>query len=127
MSCLINCTLGLSDKEKFYHHFFSAFFLSNLESVLLQNNVSLLRRDVNNEESLIFLKLLLLLYTDDTVLCIGYSMFCVGYGIYTRERSEINILDSNFLSSSYGNESHKSVGYGKYTTLNMVLFLLLIG
>ena len=40
---------------------------------------------------------------------------------------EINILDSNFLSSSYGNESHKSVGYGKYTTLNMVLFLLLIG
>ena len=40
---------------------------------------------------------------------------------------EVNILDSNFLSSSYGNESHKSVGYGKYTTLNMVLFLLLIG
>ena len=40
---------------------------------------------------------------------------------------EINILDSNFLSSSYGNESHKSVGYGKYTTLNMVLFLQLIG
>ena len=40
---------------------------------------------------------------------------------------EINILDSNFFSSSYGNESHKSVGYGKYTTLNMVLFLLLIG
>ena len=39
---------------------------------------------------------------------------------------EINILDSNFLSSSYENESHKS-GYGKYTTLNMVLFLLLIG
>ena len=36
---------------------------------------------------------------------------------------EINILDSNFLSSSY----HKSVGYGKYTTLNMVLFLQLIG
>ena len=24
---------------------------------------------------------------------------------------EINILDCNFLSSSYGNESHKSVGY----------------
>ena len=40
---------------------------------------------------------------------------------------EINILDSNFRSSSYGNESHKSVGYGKYTTLNMVLFLQLIG
>ena len=40
---------------------------------------------------------------------------------------EINILDSNFLSSSYGNESHKSVGYGKYTMLNMVLFLQLIG
>ena len=40
---------------------------------------------------------------------------------------EINILDSNFLSSSYGIESHKSVGYGKYNTLNMVLFLQLIG
>ena len=24
---------------------------------------------------------------------------------------EINILDCNFLSSSYGNESHKGVGY----------------
>ena len=36
---------------------------------------------------------------------------------------EINILVGNFLSSSYWNESHKSVGYGKYTTLNMVLFL----
>ena len=40
---------------------------------------------------------------------------------------EINILDGNFLSSSYGNESHKSVGYGKYTMLNMVLFLQMIG
>ena len=40
---------------------------------------------------------------------------------------EINILDCNFFSSSYGNESHKSVGYGIYTTLNMVLFLQLIG
>ena len=37
------------------------------------------------------------------------------------------ILDCNFLSSSYGNESHKIVGYGKYTALNMVLFLQLIG
>ena len=51
---------------------------------------------------------------------VGYSMFCVGYGIYTRERS-------NFLSSSYGNESQKTVGYAKYTTLNMVLLLHLIG
>ena len=32
-----------------------------------------------------------------------------------------------FLSSSYGNESHKSVGCAKYTTLNMVIFLHLIG
>ena len=48
-------------------------------------------------------------------------MFCFGYGIYTRER------DCNFLSSSYGDESHKSVGYGKYTTLNMARFSQLIG
>ena len=39
---------------------------------------------------------------------------------------EINISDCNFLSSSYGNEFQKSVGYAKYTTLNMVLFLQLI-
>ena len=26
------------------------------------------------------------------------------------KKGEINILDCNFLSSSYGNESHKSVG-----------------
>ena len=48
--------------------FLFCIFLNNLESVLLQNNVSLLRRDVNNEESLIFLKLILRLYADDTVL-----------------------------------------------------------
>ena len=47
--------------------FLFCIFLNNLESVLLQNNVSLIRRDVNNEESLIFLKLLLLLYADGTV------------------------------------------------------------
>ena len=40
---------------------------------------------------------------------------------------ENNISDCNFLSSSYGNESQKSGGYAKYTTLNMVLFLQLIG
>ena len=40
---------------------------------------------------------------------------------------EINILDCNFLSSSYGSESHKIVGYGKYTTMYMVLFMQLIG
>ena len=40
---------------------------------------------------------------------------------------EVNILDCNFLSSSYGNESQKSVSYAKYTTLNMVLLLHLIG
>ena len=40
---------------------------------------------------------------------------------------EINILDCNFLPSSYGKESKKSVGYAKYTTLNMVFFLQLIG
>ena len=47
-------------------------------------------------------------------------------GSKNKNKGEINIFDSNFLSSSYGNESHKSVGYGKYTTLNMVLFLQLI-
>ena len=59
-----------------------------------------------------------------------YTIFC-QYSSHSSQNKtkfgEINILDSNFLSSSYGNESHKSVGYGKYTTLNMVLFLLLIG
>ena len=40
---------------------------------------------------------------------------------------EINILDCNFLSSSYWNESQKSVGNAKYITLNMVFFLHLIG
>ena len=57
---------------------------------------------------------------------IFWSQFYLGYK-NKNKFGEINILNSNFLSSSYGNESHKSVGYGKYTTLNMVLFLLLIG
>ena len=46
---------------------------------------------------------------------------------YKNKFGEINILDCNSLSSSYGNEPHKNLGYGKYTTLNMVLFLQLIG
>ena len=33
---------------------------------------------------LIFLLLSVTVYGG---ICIGYSMFCVGYGIYTRERS----------------------------------------
>ena len=55
-----------------------------------------------------------------------YIILC-QYSYHSFKFGEINILDCNFLSSSYGNESHKSVGYGKYTTLNMVLFLHLIG
>ena len=61
------------------------------------------------------------------ILCqCSYHSFILG-SKYKTKVGEINILDCNFLSSSYGNESHKSVGYGKYTTLNMVLFLQLIG
>ena len=61
------------------------------------------------------------------VLC-HYSFHSFIYGPKNKNKfGEINILDCNFLSSSYGNESHKSVGYGKYTTLNMVLFLQQIG
>ena len=61
------------------------------------------------------------------ILCqYSYPSFIWG-SKYKTKFGEINILDSNFLSSSYGNESHKSVGYGKYTTLNMVLLLQLIG
>ena len=53
------------------------------------------------------------------------SVFISGSKYKTK--GEINILDCNFLSSSCGNVSHKRVGYGKYTTLNMVLFLQPIG
>ena len=57
-----------------------------------------------------------------------YSYHCLIEGSKNKTKfGENNILDCNFLSSSYGNESHKSVGYGKSTTLNMVLFLQLIG
>ena len=45
---------------------------------------------------------------------------------YKTKFGKINILDCNFLSSIYGNASHKSVGYGKYTTLKVVRFLQLI-
>ena len=62
-----------------------------------------------------------------------YKILCqYSYQFYLGSKNknkfgEINILACNFLSSSYGNESHNSVGYGKYTTLNMVIFLQLIG
>ena len=62
------------------------------------------------------------------ILC-QYSDHSFIYGSKNENKfGEIDILDSNFqqFSSSYGNESHKSVGYGKYTTLNMALFLQLI-
>ena len=52
-----------------------------------------------------------------TILC-QYSFNSFIQGSKNKNKfGEINILDCNFLSSSYG----------KYTTLNMVLFLQLIG
>ena len=51
------------------------------------------------------------------ILC-QYSYHSVTLGSENKTKfGEINILDCNFLSSSYGNEPHKSVGYGKYTTV----------
>ena len=55
-----------------------------------------------------------------------YPSFIQG-SKYKTKFGEINILDCDFLLSSYGNESHKSVRFRKYTTLDMVLFLQLIG
>ena len=47
------------------------------------------------------------------ILCqYSYHSFTSG-SIYKAKFGEINILDCNIPSSSYGNESHKSVGYGK--------------
>ena len=45
-----------------------------------------------------------------------YIILC-QYSDHKKENKfgEINILESNFLSSSYGNESHKSVGCNSYT------------
>ena len=40
---------------------------------------------------------------------------------------KINLVKLTFLTTISSHQSHKSVGYGKYTTLNMVLFLQLIG
>ena len=59
-------------------------------------------------------------------ICILLSKFIKG-SKNKKKFGEINILDCNFLSSSYRNESRKSVGYGKYTKLNMVIFLQRIG
>ena len=48
-----------------------------------------------------------------------FTSFCVNvlitflFMVLKNKFADINILDCNFLSSSYGNESHKSVGYGK--------------
>ena len=45
------------------------------------------------------------------ILC-QYSFHSFILGSKTKNTfGEINIFDCNFLSSSYGNESHKSVGY----------------
>ena len=54
------------------------------------------------------------------MISIGYSMFCVGYGIYTRERTAISSHQVMGMLS-------KNVRYGKYTTLNMARFSQLIG
>ena len=52
---------------KFYRHFFFE-FLRWLREFLRQYQVSAIKLDVNNEEVMIFLKLFLLLYADDTLL-----------------------------------------------------------
>ena len=58
------------------------------------------------------------------ILCrYSYHSFIKGF---KNKFGEINISDCNFLSSSYGNESQKSVGNAKYIMLNMVLLLHLI-
>ena len=52
--------------------------------------------------------------------------------IKTRRYTGLQVIKLEFIlklkiKRNDWNESHKSVGYGKYTTLNMVLFLQLIG
>ena len=66
-SCLFNCTLGVWQGE-ILSPFLLCIFLNDLETFLHQNIVSPIRLDVNNEKIMIFLKLFLLLYADDTVL-----------------------------------------------------------
>ena len=66
-SCFFNCTLGVWQGE-ILSPFLFCIFLNDLETFLHQNNVSPIRLDVNNEEIMIFLKLFLLLYADDTAL-----------------------------------------------------------
>ena len=66
-SRLFNCTLGVWQGE-ILSPFLFCIFLNDLEAFLHQHKVSSIRLDVNNEEIMIFLKLFLLLYADDTVL-----------------------------------------------------------
>ena len=64
------------------------------------------------------------------VLCRFVSLFYHSFLQGSENKTkfgEINISDSNFLSSSYGECSQKSVRYGKYTTLNTARFSQLIG
>ena len=67
LSRLFNCTLGVWQGE-IVSPFLFCIFLNDLEAFLHQHKVSPIRLDVNNEEIMIFLKLFLLLYADDTVL-----------------------------------------------------------
>ena len=56
------------------------------------------------------------------ILCrYSYHSFIKGF------KNKINFVKLTFWTASYGNESKKSVGYAKYTMLNIVLFLHLIG
>ena len=66
-SQFFNCNVGVSRGENLSPFLFSI-FLNDLEDYLVSKNVSSIGLDVNTDEIHIFLKLLLLLYADDTVI-----------------------------------------------------------
>ena len=103
----------------FQKHFWASSVISGQASMYMCSLVSVFCRRLFSVKQLTF---------EIYIILCQYSSHSFILGSQTKTKfNEINILNSNFLSSSYGNESHKSVCYGKYTTLNMVLFLLLIG
>ena len=62
-----SCNIGVRQGENLSPFLFSI-FLNDLEAYLSANNVSGITCDVNNDEILIFLKIFVLLYADDTVI-----------------------------------------------------------